>query len=392
MKQNRKWQRKYIKEVFDFSSDNKKHYSKIILEYPHLIEKKNDYLPKYLFKYYSPTSNNILDIKNQRLWLSHPTSFNDPFDCNIGYDSEKYEKNNLLKFIKNSGCVDKDLENGFTVQEKNRIQNSCLSETSRLTKHESFYRVKRDLFQSKSKDYRDKVDKYLRDQLMQIDYKIKKLKDTNIRIACFSELDKYDEFQNQILMWSHYADNHKGFCIEYDLEPLKKEVEFTLNKYEFYKDKDKYIDERNIAITKAGLFPVEYTSNRVNIPVTKLNKIYFDDRGQIKYNSNIDEMIYKTFIVKSSKWSYEKEWRIIIDEQVSNYYNSKIPFPYAKTIFLGCKASNDLIDTMIKIGNEINAKVFLMRTNGEKFTLESIGTWGYEFDNERRQWRNPYEF
>jgi len=25
-------------------------------------------------------------MKKQRLWLSHPSSFNDPFDCNTGYD------------------------------------------------------------------------------------------------------------------------------------------------------------------------------------------------------------------------------------------------------------------------------------------------------------------
>lgn len=393
VKRKKKWQRKYIKDVFNSSSDKKKQYSKIVLKNLQLIEKKNEYLPKHLFKYYSPTSENILDIQNQKLWFSHPTFFNDPFDCNIGYDSEKYEKNRLLKFIEDSGCVDKDLKNGFTVEEKQRIQRCYLGETIYwTTKYESFYDVKRKLFESKSKEYRDKVDKYLRVQIEQIDYKIEKLKNINIRVACFSELDKYKEFHNQILMWSHYADNHKGFCVEYDLELLKKEIEFTLKEYEFYKDKDKYLKERNIAIVKAGLFPVEYTSNRVNIPVSKLNQIDFDDIGRIKYNSNIDELIYKTFIVKSSKWSYEKEWRIIIDDKISNYFNNKIPFPYAKTIFLGCKASNDLIETMIKIGNDIKAEVLLMKTDGKKFALDSIGTWSYDFDNERRQWRNPYDF
>src|SRR5690606_24314524 len=104
--------------------------------------------------------------------------------------------------------------------------------------------------------------------------------------------------------------------------------------YEFLKDQDKYLEERNAAVVKAGLFPVEYTSNRINIPITKLNQMSFDEKGQIDYSCNIDELIYKTFIVKSSKWSYEKEWRIIIDEKVSDYFGNKIPFPYAKTIFL----------------------------------------------------------
>ncbi|KEO72245.1 hypothetical protein EL17_18770 [Anditalea andensis] len=393
VKKKKIWQRKYIKEVFDSSSNKKKYYAKIVLKNLHLIEKKNEYLPKYLFKYYSPTSDNILDFQNQKLWLSHPTFFNDPFDCNIGYDSEKYEKNRFLKFIEDSGCVDKDIRNGFSLEDKQRVQRCYLGETNYwTTKYESYYDVKRKLFESKSKEFRDKVDTYLRDQLAQIDLKIQKLKNINIRVACFSELNKYEEFHNQILMWSHYADNHKGFCVEYDLEPLKNEIDFTLKDYDFYNDKEKYLDERNIAIIKAGLFPVEYTSNRVNIPVTKLNQIEFDDKGRVNYNSNIDELIYKTIIVKSSNWSYEKEWRIIIDEKVSNYYNNKIPFPFAKTIFLGCKASNELIETMIKIGKEINVEVLLMKTNGKKFGLDSIRTWSYDFDNERRQWKNPYVF
>jgi len=59
---------------------------------------------------------------------------------------------------------------------------------------------------------------------------------------------------------------------------------------------------------------------------------------------------------------------------------------------LGCKASNDLIDTMINIGKEINAEVLLMKMDGQKFVLESIGTSSYKFDSEKRQWGNPYEF
>lgn len=393
LRQKKKWQRKYIKDVFASTSNKEKYYSKIVLKDLDLIEKKNEYLPKYLFKYYSPTSDNILDIENQRLWLSNPNFFNDPFDCNIGYDSERYERNRLIKFMEDTAFVDSDFKNGFTIEEKHKVQRSYLGETIYLSKkYERYYDVKRKILESKSKEYRDKVNKYLRNKLEQIDFKIEKLKNTNIRVACFSELDKYEEFYNQILMWSHYADNHKGFCVEYDLEPLKKKIEFTTGENEFYTEKGKYLDERNIAIIKAGLFPVEYTSNRVNIPVSKLDQIHFDEEGQIKYNNSLDELIYKTFIVKSSNWSYEKEWRIIIDEKVSNYFNFKIPFPFAKTIFLGCKASNELIETMIKIGKEIKAEVLLMQTDGKKFVLNSIGTWSYNFDNELRKCRNPYDF
>lgn len=391
----RKWQRSFIKRIFENSVDKKKYFSKIMLQNIRFINEKNEYLPKYLFKYYSPTSENILDIKNQRLWLSHPKSFNDPFDCNIGYDSENYEKNCLIKFIKENGWVTGDKKSeGFTLTDKNRIINSRLGNYySMYNRLESYSDATRKIFETKSEEFQKKIRNILSTKLQQIDYKIEKLKNINIRVACFSELERYDEFFNQIVMWSHYADNHKGFCIEYDLEFLKKEIQFSLNDGEFYSDnKNEYLIERNEAIIKAGLFPIEYTSNRINIPVTKLNQINIDSTGKISYNSNIDELFYKAFVVKSANWNYEKEWRIIIDGQISNYFDNKIPFPYIKTIYLGCKAGKELINTMIAIGEEIGAEVSILKMDGRKFRLESTGTWSYKYDREKKQWNNPYVY
>ena len=391
----RKWQRRFIKRIFESSDDKKKYFSKIMLQNIKLINDKNEYLPKYLFKYYSPTSENILDIKYQRLWLSHPKHFNDPFDCNIGYDLENYEKSCLINFIKESAYVNEGNKlEGFTLDDKNRIQRSRIGNYySMYNNIESYYDAKRKILETKTEEFQRKVRNILITKQQQVDYKIEKLKDINIRVACFSELDKYNEFPNQIVMWSHYADNHKGFCIEYDLELLKKDVHFSLDDPEFYYDsKNEYITERNEAIIKAGLFPIEYTSNRINIPVTKLNQIKLDSSGKINYNINIDEIIYKTFVVKSANWNYEKEWRIIIDGQISNYFDNKIPFPYIKTIYLGCKAEKELIDTMIAIGEEIGAVVIILKMDGRKFTLESIGTSSYKYDKQMGKLSNPYYY
>lgn len=389
----RKWQRGFIKNIFESSDSKKKYFSKIMLDNIKLINEKNEYLPKYLFKYYPPTSENILDIKNQRLWLSHPKSFNDPFDCNIGYDEENYEKKCLIKFIEEIGCVDeKDKLEGFTTDDKNRILRSRLGDYySTYNGIENYFNAKWKIKGTKSEEFQRKICKILSEKDKQLNYKIEKLKNINIRVACFSELDKYDEFYNQIVMWSHYADNHKGFCIEYDLEFLKKDIHFTLNDDEFYHDKkDEYLMERNEAIIKAGLFPIEYTSKRINIPVTKLSKINIDSSGKINYNSNIDELFYKTFVVKSANWNYEKEWRIIIDGKISKYFDNKIPFPYIKTIYLGCKADKELINTMISIGEELGVEVNILKMNDKKFRLESIGTKYYKYDRETQQWNNPY--
>ena len=389
----RKWQRSFIKMVFESSHDKKKYFSKIMLRNVNFINAKNEYLPKYLFKYYSPTSENILDIKNQRLWFSHPNSFNDPFDSNIGYDSENFEKSCLIKFINENGCIDESNKaEGLTHNDKNRILRSRLGNYySMYNNIENYSDAKRKILETKTKEFQDKVWKDLYSKSQQIDCKVEKLKDINIRIACFSELEKYDEFPNQIVMWSHYADNHRGFCVEYDMEFLKKDIAISLDDHEFlHERKNEFLMESNIAIIKAGLFPIDYTSNRINIPITKLNQINIDSSGKIIYNSNIDELFYKTFVVKSANWNYEKEWRIIIDGRISDYFDNKIPFPYIKTIYIGCKAKKELIKTMISIGEEIGAEVSILKMDGKKFRLEPTGTWSYKYERDDRQWNNPY--
>ena len=142
---------------------------------------------------------------------------------------------------------------------------------------------------------------------------------------------------------------------------------------------------------KASLFPVEYTAQRVNIPLTKLQKLRVDNKGQLLKYNGIEELIYKTFIIKSSKWSYEKEWRLIIDENISNYYDNKIPFPYAKKIYLGCKASDELIKTMIEIGKNLGIEVYLQKMDGQKFALDSYKPWEYEYRQSEKKWKNPYQ-
>jgi hypothetical protein len=388
-----RWQRGFIRKVFEHSLEHNKSYSTTILDNLDLLNKKNEYMPKSLFRFYSPTSANISDIQNRRIWLSHPNSFNDPFDCNIGYNSEKFEKKCLIDFINKIGCVDeKNKAKGFTSDELSRLERSRLGDYFYwTTKYENYSSAKWDTLEKKDKDFKQLVDKELSSKLKEIDEKVDSLKRTNIRISCFSDFKGHEEFNSQILMWSHYAEDHKGFCVEYDLGFLKDATKLDLGYYEFFDHTDSYLNERLLATIKASLFPVEYTSQRVNIPLTKLQKLKIDNNGQLVKCNGIEELIYKTFIVKSSKWSYEKEWRLIIDENISNYYGNKIPFPYAKKIYLGCKASIELFETMMEIGKNLGVEVYLQKMDGQKFALDSIKPWEYEYRQGEKKWENPFK-
>ena len=99
-------------------------------------------------------------------------------------------------------------------------------------------------------------------------------------ITCFSENP------DSILMWSHYANKHTGFCVEYDLSKCTS------------------------LSAKMLLFPVIYTEERATIPMSLIN---FEDPTHLK-TADLDKFapdFVISLLTKSKIWDYENEWRII---------------------------------------------------------------------------------
>ena len=78
------------------------------------------------------------------------------------------------------------------------------------------------------------------------------------------------EDPESILMWSHYADQHKGFCLGFQFSGA-------------------WLSER-------GVYPVDYSRQ---YPELNFAKIWYVDG------------LSKILLTKSEDWKYEKEWRII---------------------------------------------------------------------------------
>lgn len=126
------------------------------------------------------------------------------------------------------------------------------------------------------------------------------------RVGCLADTNKNH------LMWSHYANNHEGFCLEYDLYDLFEMKELLL--------------------------PVKY-EERIS-------------KGSI--NSGISmEFMFR----KSNVWEYEGEWRIVKQAQDDISYMN-IDVPKVKAIYMGCKINNELKDTLIEICKFRKIKLF----------------------------------
>jgi hypothetical protein len=192
--------------------------------------------PEYLYKYRGCSENTFNIIKNNELYFAHPCDFNDPFDTKIVLDmSGQMEK--CTEVVLKS--IESDPKYAYLSKE-DKLKVAILVASS-------FENPKFNKFSGK--EFAEKVA-------------------SSVSVCCFS--DKKDN----LVMWSHYADNHKGICLQF------------MNGRDIFK----------------GAFKVNYESE-----YPKVN--FFDPLIDI-----IDSLL----LTKSKHWEYEDEYRIILEQPKGN--------------------------------------------------------------------------
>lgn len=127
-------------------------------------------------------------------------------------------------------------------------------------------------------------------------------------------------------MWQNYADNSKGYCIEYDMHEYE-------NLY--------------------ALFPVVYDDFRetnivINILFSFIGEMIFGiSNGQIPADKS---QFIRMFLTKDLIWSYQKEWRLLGDANV------KLSAPKLNAIYLGKNISKENKQQMIDYCEKYNLK------------------------------------
>jgi len=251
-----RWQRKFIDEFVEklFVFENRDGV------YSEMSICKEEHMPEFLYKFYRPSSNSIVNLENNLLHLSSPEEFNDPFDSYVCIDEDKFAKYRLLKTLKEKKHISKD-ETPDTLSEKEywEIFYSTTSDNHNY-KRKNFDSLIWEIKDKKSKEFQKVLTSIEVDSWRECKEKIKHLRKSCYKITCFSNFS--DEFKLGIntTMWSHYADNHKGFCVKY---PLK------LNEL---KHKD---------LILCGLYPVIYTARIPKVSPRELIKSKFlNDKPQ----------------------------------------------------------------------------------------------------------------
>ena len=158
-------------------------------------------------------------------------------------------------------------------------------------------------------------------------------------ISCFAKRN------DNILMWSHYADKHTGFCVEYDLSKMKSQE------------------------AKLMLYPVIYSKKR---PLLPLSMFDFSDIKDVKVAEGVFPYadIAESLLTKSDIWQYEEEWRII--HTLSNLDEQRLFEDIITGVYLGANISKENERIIREKAIHKGVSIKRMRLLEDKYELKAI--------------------
>jgi hypothetical protein len=242
-------------------------------------------IPESIFKYSTINKHLESSLREGYLWFSKPSDFNDPFDCYTA----------LVEFR----------------QPEKHVKELAADHFRHLPRAE-----------------RRKIGRKLVAEPSVVNITYKELLDTTLEmmgVCCFSKRSGH------ILMWSHYANNHRGLCLVFD--PFV-DLSYFLT---------------------AG---VEYT----------------DEFKPLNYFQNKDDALMKMAVTKSLEWAYEEEVRVILPIQNGKQFFNKQAL---KGIIFGCRTPYKQIEEIKNIVKEsgygdIYYKKAAMERNRFQLTIDDL--------------------
>lgn len=157
---------------------------------------------------------------------------------------------------------------------------------------------------------------------------------------------------NSMPMWAHYANNHTGFCVSYDM--------------------------KSNAQLSGCTFPVQYTDQRIDITSfmdRQVRKMIQEIETQSAAGKKVilmDDLslVFLTSLfcnIKHLSWNYENEFRCTTGAIAKGMpYLSAMP----KSVFIGMNCLSTYADRIIKIADELHIPIYRMM----------FDEWGSEFN------------
>ena len=314
-------------------------------------------IPTQLYRFLSSKSRNIEAFEKDQIWGSRPATFNDPYECMPSYDTDYLDLSlqHALGINKKIQCFD-DVEDTQDLSMMHPATRESLCTIAKLLNSSDFKKV----LSTDRAVFINRIMPWWKECYEEIAQEFTEYFISNRQeqyITCLSE--KRDE----TLMWAHYADSHKGFCLEYDMR-------------EYMTSKDK----SNISNCKPIIGPVHYSSHRFDATSLVIDML----ESKLKSTLNIDNPTYlsddmlsfKCLLIKSDVWKYEKEWRLFTFNPTAGIdEDHRIQAIYKpKALFIGARMEQKTANVLQEICDQKNIPCYKMiQTFASKtYTFEPI--------------------
>lgn len=324
--------------------------------------KKNKEIRNSIFKYCSSKTAKLI-LSNNEVLLTKPNDFNDPYDSSLMFEDKDLEiaRDVLLNYVADIALKKVLEEHYHQLPFRQKIIVLPATWTMKL----SDYNNKRFKEYKPVLNYAKWIGLFTRLGLKNgkeesnsqkalddfIDFKnsgkieksiSKAVQDATatLLISCFSKID------NSVLMWSHYADNNKGICLEFENEDFMEML---------YSEERASIKIRNIMYKILWNF---HTKEKIEISKKELP---------------IFLIAIAPLLTKSKDWAYEKEVRCIFNSSNKQLISRNNHFLYRlktlKSIILGCRTSEEDKLEILSIAIEKGVPVFQMKLTQGTYSL-----------------------
>ncbi|MBU9227925.1 DUF2971 domain-containing protein [Burkholderia multivorans] len=277
------WINEFVGMLFPIDAGN------LRIEPAYTLKQQN--LPKSIFKYRGVDDYSLANLRNDKIWLADPKAFNDPYDCSVFFDldvmAHSLLKNPPDELIQMMGAR-------FSVEQMDTFKVAVTGSESPLDALVDAFA--KDLPDNKLSDVKAALAAAMSHVHQNIAARNSEIFKDAFKVCSFSER------VDSTLMWSHYADCHKGFCIEYSLDGCTSRDYLT-----------------------RFLYPIIYSTHPFNATE------YFEAIG-VGHRNNLH--FNKAGLIKSTDWAYEREWRLIFANGILNSAQT-YSMPKPKCVYLG---------------------------------------------------------
>lgn len=244
------------------------------------------------------------ELSCKKLWMSDPEKFNDPLDLRLRIEDQTY-RGPFGDEVRLCEAMRVLIHNNSQVASHWFYNERLLDVVRRWTQGELAISV---------------LEFEIQDRFMEFG------------VACFTPV------WNHALMWSHYAERHKGYCIEYSVREMD-------------------LVQKNQGLVAS--FPVQYSSS---LPKLCITEALFSPH----------QTLGRMLATKSAEWAYEREWRLVHLEKKGMSIDMPVGIEISALI-AGQKAAQPLLEKLVKKAISLKVPAYKIRlTQGYELTMELL--------------------